>query len=129
MAGFAPAFSPDQGDAEGNAADCGQTRHPVCVEELSGGITDIIIVTGWPLAIEDHFDYPGNLLISLNSRKVRPSMKRRTAELANFIYIRQRSVRQRHAGTVCQIGDRDEPFVAIWGDEFLQQAAAYAPVH
>ncbi|KKT37340.1 MAG: Nucleotidyl transferase [Candidatus Gottesmanbacteria bacterium GW2011_GWB1_44_11c] len=106
------------------------------VEELvDSGITDIVIVTGWhKRAIEDHFDYPNELLATLKEQgkdKLIEEVKR-TAELANFIYIRQKGelanfiyIRQKGPygnGTpvLCAktvIGD--EPFVAIWGDEFI----------
>jgi UTP--glucose-1-phosphate uridylyltransferase len=45
---------------------------------------------------------------------------RRTAELANFIYIRQKGPYGNGTPVLCAksiIGD--EPFVAIWGDEFM----------
>ncbi|HCM82451.1 TPA: UTP--glucose-1-phosphate uridylyltransferase, partial [Patescibacteria group bacterium] len=40
------------------------------VEELvDSGITDIVIVTGWhKRAIEDHFDYPNELLATLKEQ-------------------------------------------------------------
>ncbi|MBI5619493.1 UTP--glucose-1-phosphate uridylyltransferase [Candidatus Gottesmanbacteria bacterium] len=94
------------------------------VEELvASGITDIVIVTGWhKRAIEDHFDYPNELINMLEEQGKRElvSEVRRTAELANFIYIRQKGPYGNATPVLCAkqvIGD--EPFVAIWGDEFI----------
>ncbi len=94
------------------------------VEELvASGITDIIIVTGWhKRAIEDHFDYPNELLNTLKEqgKKELADEVRRTAELANFIYIRQKGPYGNATPVWCArqiIGE--EPFVAIWGDEFI----------
>ena len=94
------------------------------VEELvASGITDIIIVTGWhKRAIEDHFDYPGELINLLEQQKKYDLLDevKRTAELANFIYIRQKGPYGNGTPVLCAksvIGD--EPFVAIWGDEFI----------
>lgn len=94
------------------------------VEELvASGITDIIIVTGWhKRAIEDHFDYPNELIMMLKEQGKKELMDevKRTAELANFIYIRQKGPYGNATPIWCArniIGD--EPFVAIWGDEFI----------
>lgn len=94
------------------------------VEELvASGITDIVIVTGWhKRAIEDHFDYPNELINMLEEQGKRElvSEVKRTAELANFIYIRQKGPYGNATPVLCAkqiIGD--EPFVAIWGDEFI----------
>ena len=94
------------------------------VEELvDSGITDIVIVTGWhKRAIEDHFDYPNELLATLKEQgkdKLIEEVKR-TAELANFIYIRQKGPYGNGTPVLCAktvIGD--EPFVVMWGDEFI----------
>ena len=94
------------------------------VEELvASGITDIVIVTGWhKRAIEDHFDYPNELIQMLKEQGKHELLEsvKKTAELANFIYIRQKgpygnATPVRSARSV--IGD--EPFVVIWGDEFI----------
>lgn len=94
------------------------------VEELvASGITDIVIVTGWhKRAIEDHFDYPFELIKILEQQKKEELLEqvKRTAELANFIYIRQKGPYGNGTPVLCAktvIGD--EPFVAIWGDEFI----------
>lgn len=94
------------------------------VEELvASGITDIVIVTGWhKRSIEDHFDYPYELIKTLEQQN-KPGLLnevKRTAELANFIYIRQKGPYGNGTPVLCAkqvIGD--EPFVVIWGDEFI----------
>jgi UTP--glucose-1-phosphate uridylyltransferase len=94
------------------------------VEELvASGITDIIIVTGWhKRSIEDHFDNPNELIKMLEEQKKFDLLEqvKRTAALANFIYIRQKGPYGNGTPVLCAksiIGD--EPFVAIWGDEFI----------
>jgi len=94
------------------------------VEELvASGITDIVIVTGWhKRAIEDHFDYPNELIKMLEDQKKYDLLEhvKKTAELANFIYIRQKGPYGNGTPVRCSrqvIGD--EPFVVIWGDEFI----------
>ena len=94
------------------------------VEELvESGITEIVIVTGWhKRAIEDHFDYPNELIQTLKDQgkeKLIEAVKR-PAELANFVYIRQKGPYGNGTPVLCAkdvIGD--EPFVVIWGDEFI----------
>ena len=94
------------------------------VEELvASGITDIVIVTGWhKRAIEDHFDYPFELVKLLEGQGKHELLEevKRTSSLANFIYIRQKGPYGNGTPVLCAksvIGD--EPFVAIWGDEFM----------
>ncbi|MEK7141702.1 MAG: UTP--glucose-1-phosphate uridylyltransferase GalU [Patescibacteria group bacterium] len=94
------------------------------VEELvASGITDIVIVTGWhKRSIEDHFDYPFELIKMLEQQKKEKLLDevKRTAGLANFIYIRQKGPYGNGTPVLCAksvIGN--EPFVAIWGDEFI----------
>ncbi len=94
------------------------------VEELvTSGITDIVIVTGWhKRAIEDHFDYPFELIKMLEQQKKEELLEqvKRTANMANFIYIRQKGPYGNGTPVLCaQSVIGDEPFVAIWGDEFI----------
>ncbi|MEK9143555.1 MAG: UTP--glucose-1-phosphate uridylyltransferase GalU [Patescibacteria group bacterium] len=94
------------------------------VEELvASGITDIVIVTGWhKRAIEDHFDYPFELIKMLEMQKKEKLLEevKRTSSLANFIYIRQKGPYGNGTPVLCaQSVIGDEPFVAIWGDEFI----------
>jgi len=101
------------------------------VEELvAAGITDIAIVTGWhKRAIEDHFDYPNELITTLKEQGKDHLIEevKKTAELANFVYIRQKGPYGNGTPVLCAksfIGD--EPFVAIWGDEFIYAKPARA---
>jgi len=94
------------------------------VEELvASGITDIVIVTGWhKRSIEDHFDYPFELITLLEQQKKHELLEevKRTASLANFIYIRQKGPYGNGTPVLCAKSIMgDEPFVAIWGDEFI----------
>lgn len=95
------------------------------VEEIvSSGIKDIIIVTNWQKrAIEDHFDRSAELerfLLEKGKEKELEEIKK-IAELANFVYIRQKGNLYGNAIPILTahplIGE--EPFVVIWGDEFI----------
>ena len=94
------------------------------VEELAAsGIKDIIIVTGWQKrSIEDHFDYPFELekrLLESGKKKEAYEM-RRIADLANFIYVRQKGT-YGNGTPVLNVKHLvgNDPFVVIWGDEFI----------
>ncbi|MCX6702869.1 MAG: UTP--glucose-1-phosphate uridylyltransferase [Candidatus Wolfebacteria bacterium] len=98
------------------------------VEEVAAsGIKDIIIVTNWQKrAIEDHFDTSSELeryLFEKGKHKELEEIKR-IANLANFIYIRQKGGVYGNAIPVLSaepvIGN--EPFVVVWGDEFIWSA-------
>ncbi len=97
------------------------------VEELvEAGITDIIIVTGYhKRTIEDHFDAPSKDLVEnlkMGGEKKKPLLEEviRIAELANFVYVRQKGpygngtplLNVRHL-----IGN--EPFIYTWSDDFI----------
>lgn len=99
------------------------------VEEVVGaGIQDVIIVTGWnKRSIEDHFDYPFELITKLKEggekkQKMLDEVER-SANMANFIYLRQKNpdgvmgnaVPIWNARTI--IGD--EPFMVMFGDDFI----------
>ena len=95
------------------------------VEEIVGsGIDNIIIVTGaTKRAIEDHFDEPNEDLVQnlMNGKKAEIlEQVKRISDMANFIYIRQKGPYGN--GTPVLSGEsviEDEPFAAIWGDEFI----------
>src|SRR5881296_274473 len=65
----------------------------VVEEAVASGIEDIIIVTGsHKRSIEDHFDYPYELehrLLEAGKNDLAEEV-RRIADMANFIYIRQK---------------------------------------
>ncbi len=95
------------------------------VEEVaSSGIKDIIIITGWQKrAIEDHFDNSFELtkFLETKGKEKEISEIKKISQLANFIYLRQKSEYYGNAIPVLTaepvIGQ--EPFVVIWGDEFI----------
>lgn len=95
----------------------------VVEEAVNSGIEDIIIVTGWhKRSIEDHFDYPYELekrLLEAGKEKLAEEV-RRIAEMANFMYIRQKGP---YGNGTPVLNARsiigDEPFAILWGDEFI----------
>ena len=64
------------------------------VEEIvESGISDIVMITGWhKRSIEDHFDYPFELEQRLEEAGKEKELAevRRIADMANFIYVRQK---------------------------------------
>jgi UTP--glucose-1-phosphate uridylyltransferase len=95
----------------------------VVEEAVASGIEDIIIVTGWhKRSIEDHFDYPFELekrLIEAGKEEQADEV-RRIADMANFIYVRQKGSYGNGTPVLCAkpvVGD--EPFAVLWGDEFI----------
>lgn len=96
----------------------------VVEEAVASGIKDIIIVTGWQKrSIEDHFDYPYELEKRLeeNGKTEELKMIRQIAQMANFIYVRQKGPYGTATPVICArhlIAD-DEPFAVMWGDEFI----------
>ena len=95
------------------------------VEELvESGITDIIFVTGQnKRAIEDHFDYHPELeeWLKKTGKDSKLEQIREIANLANFIYIRQKGPYGNGTPVLNAshlIGD--EPFVVVWGDDIFK---------
>lgn len=95
----------------------------VVEEAVHSGIEDIIIVIGsHKRAIEDHFDYPYELERRLldAGKKEQAEEVRNIAEMANFIFIRQKGPYGNGTPVLnarAVIGD--EPFAILWGDEFI----------
>lgn len=95
------------------------------VEEIvSSGIKDIVIVTGWnKRSIEDHFDFPNAELVKNLKEGGKEKMiaeVNKIAEMANFIYIRQKGHYGNGTPVLCaEPIIEDEPFAVIWGDEFI----------
>ena len=94
------------------------------VEEIvNSGITQIIIITGWnKRSIEDHFDYPFELEKRLEQAGKEKELAevRRIANMANFIYVRQKGPYGNATPVLCAkdvVGN--EPFAVLWGDEFI----------
>lgn len=96
----------------------------VVEEAVASGITDIILVTGASKrAVEDHFDYNSemeNWLMKQGGKEEQLAEIRRIAEMANFIYVRQKGP-YGNGTPVLSAKDvvGDEPFVVLWGDEFI----------
>ena len=98
-------------------------------EAVKAGITDVILVTGsTKRAIEDHFDrneeLEKKLLKSGKTNKYKEIKK--LAELANFIYIRQKGP----YGNGSPILDSakvvgDEPFAVVFGDDIWDCAVPH----
>lgn len=99
----------------------------IIVEQLvEAGVTDVIIVTGYTKrAIEDHFDRSDELEHELRA-KGKDSFAdqiRNIAELANFVYVRQKGTPKGTARPILNarhlIG-QDEPFFAVYADDFFR---------
>jgi UTP--glucose-1-phosphate uridylyltransferase len=96
----------------------------VVEEAVASGIKDVIIITGWhKRAIEDHFDRSLELEKFLKEKGKEKELNeiKRIAELANFIYIRQKGETHGNAIPIITaesvIGQQD--FAVLWGDEFI----------
>jgi UTP--glucose-1-phosphate uridylyltransferase len=114
------------------------------VEELvDAGIEDIVLVTGYnKRSIEDHFAEPNSELIETlskdQSKHYMLDELNDIANLANFIYIRQK----KFLGTAAPLINSehiigDEPFIFTFGDDFIkakptrfkQMVEAYEQTH
>lgn len=96
----------------------------VVEEVVNSGIKDIIVVTGAnKRAIEDHFDTPNEDLVKnlTAGNKIELLEEiRKLAEMANFIYIRQKGPYGNGTPVLAaEPAIEDEPFAVIWGDEFI----------
>lgn len=95
------------------------------VEEcVAVGVTDIIIVTGsTKRAIEDHFDRAVELENDLieKGKTAQAEQIRSIAEMANFIYVRQKGLPKGNARPVLNAANLigDEPFFVFFGDDFF----------
>ncbi len=95
----------------------------VVEEAVASGIKEIILVTGWhKRAIEDHFDYPFELEQRLKEWGKEKELEevRKIADMATFVYIRQKGP---YGNGTPVLSAREvvgnEPFVVLWGDEFI----------
>lgn len=95
-------------------------------EAVAAGVTDIIIVTGsTKRAIEDHFDRSEELENELR-RKGKDDLAealKDIAEMANFIYVRQKGLPKGNARPVLNaqhLIDHDEPFFVFFADDFFR---------
>lgn len=92
-------------------------------EAVSAGITDIILVTGiGKRAVEDHFDHNLELYnwLKQSGKDAALDSMRHIAEMANFIYIRQKGPYGN--GTAVLNAKKlvgNEPFALLWGDDMF----------
>lgn len=99
----------------------------VIVEQaVAAGVTEIIIVTGsTKRAIEDHFDRSDELEAELrqNGKDDKADEIKRVAELANFVYVRQKGLPKGNARPILNakhlIND-NEPFFVFFADDFFR---------
>ncbi len=93
-------------------------------EVVRAGITDIILVTGpGKRALEDHFDRNENLerFCLENGKEEYCEKIKEVAEMANFIYIRQKGPYGNGTPVMNARGViGNEPFAVVWGDEIWQ---------
>lgn len=95
-------------------------------QAVKAGVTDIIIVTGsTKRAIEDHFDRSDELEaeLRLKGKEDKADMIKEIAELANFVYVRQKGTPKGNARPILNarhlIND-DEPFFVFFADDFFR---------
>lgn len=100
-------------------------------QAVAAGVTDIIIVTGsTKRAIEDHFDRSDELEKDLRERGKNDKADEieAIANLANFIYIRQKGAPKGNARPILNaqhlIND-DEPFFVFFADDFFRSEVAW----
>lgn len=101
----------------------------VVEEAVAAGIKNIVIVTGWQKrAIEDHFDNSSELERHLQDKGKKKELAqiKKIAQLANFVYIRQKGECYGNAIPVLTAKTviDNEPFAVLWGDEFIMAQPA-----
>lgn len=94
-------------------------------EAVAAGVTDIIIVTGsTKRAIEDHFDRAVELEADLRAsgKGDKADQIKAIAEMANFIYLRQKGEHRGNALPVLNAAHllNDEPFFVFFADDFYR---------
>ena len=96
----------------------------VVEEAAASGIKDIIVITSWQKrAIEDHFDRSPELekVLAEKGKEKELNEIKRIADLANFIYIRQKGSLYGNAIPILSAESviNNESFAVLWGDEFI----------
>lgn len=99
----------------------------IIVEQLvEAGVEDVIIVTGYTKrAIEDHFDRAEGLETELRAKGKddHADQIRDIAEMANFVYVRQKGVPKGTTRPVLNarhLLKSDEPFFVVYADDFFR---------
>jgi UTP--glucose-1-phosphate uridylyltransferase len=100
------------------------------VEELvEAGIEDIIFVTRWDKKpLEDHFDHSTALEDDLkkNGKNELAEKINGIAEMANFIYVRQKGPYGNGTPVLSAASLVDnEPFVFVWGDDLVKSRISF----
>jgi len=100
------------------------------VEELvEAGIEDIIFVTRWDKKpLEDHFDHTWALENDLekNGKTELAQEIKKIAEMANFIYVRQKGPYGNGTPVLSATSlVDDEPFVFVWGDDLVKSKISF----
>lgn len=101
-------------------------------EAVAAGVTEIIIVTGsTKRAIEDHFDRSDELEAELREKGKgdKADQIKAIAELANFIYIRQKGTPKGNARPILNaqhLIDDTEPFFVFFADDFFRSTVPRA---
>ncbi len=100
------------------------------VEELvEAGIEDIIFVTRWDKKpLEDHFDHSSALENDLrkSGKNELADKIENIAEMANFIYIRQKGPYGNGTPVLSAANLVDnEPFVFVWGDDLVKSKVSF----
>jgi UTP--glucose-1-phosphate uridylyltransferase len=98
---------------------------------VAAGVTEVIIVTGsTKRSIEDHFDRSDALEAELreSGKEDKADEIKRVAELANFVYVRQKGTPKGNARPILNarhlIND-DEPFYVFFADDFFRSEIAW----
>lgn len=95
-------------------------------QAVAAGVTEVIIVTGsTKRAIEDHFDRSDELEAELREKGKNDKVDqiKAVAELANFVYIRQKGTPKGNARPVINAShliNNDEPFFVFFADDFFR---------
>lgn len=104
----------------------------IIVEQLvEAGVETVIIVTGYTKrALEDHFDRSEELEGELYAKGKYglAEQVRHIAEMANFVYIRQKGTPKGNARPILNarhLVDDDEPFFVIFADDFFRSEVPY----
>lgn len=104
----------------------------IIVEQLvAAGVTDVIIVTGYTKrAIEDHFDRSEELENELRAKGKDgfADQIKTVAEMANFVYIRQKGTPKGNARPVLNamhLLGGGEPFFVVFADDFFRAEVPY----
>lgn len=103
----------------------------VVEEAVAAGITDIIIVgNANKRVIEDHFDHQYELETKLDrdGKTAIADELRRIAEMANFVYVRQKPLYSGNGTPVLNAAHllNNEPFLVLFADDFFRSAVPRA---